>query len=374
VNEGSKIVPRTFAVLNEGIRDGQHLGAQLCASLRGEIVTEMAVGESRHGVAMAPETINLWFSSGKPLTAVAIALLWEAGLLDLDATVATYVPQFGQHGKEQIVIRHLLNHTAGFRSADRIKATLPWDEAVQAICATPIEAGWTPGERAGYQLFSSWLILGEIVRRIDGRMIDRFVAEEILVPLGMNDCWMALPPDRFESYGRRLGWMHYLSTGGLRPHSAWNSQELAMVVRPGGNVRGPIQELVKFYEALLGVRKLLQAETARQLLLRPSTVAEFTRRQRVGMFDETFRHAMDWGLGFAVNSNRYGADTVPYGFGNYASEAVFGHGGSQSSCGFADPAHQLAVAWVCNGMIGETAHQQRALRINSAIYEDLRLR
>jgi CubicO group peptidase (beta-lactamase class C family) len=91
------------------------------------------------------------------------------------------------------------------------------------------------------------------------------------------------------------------------------------------------------------------------------------------MFDETFRHIMDWGLGFMVNSNRYGANTVPYGFGKHASDETFGHSGSQSSVAFADPTHRLVVAWVCNGMPGERKHQARAREINSAIYEDLNL-
>jgi CubicO group peptidase (beta-lactamase class C family) len=366
-------MPLTAAVLDEGIRAQHHLGAQFHASVKGQAVADFAVGESRDGVAMTPDTINLWFSSGKPLTAVAIARLWERGLVDLDVPVGAYVPEFAQHGKERISVRHLLTHTAGFRAADRIKDSLSWDQAIQTICATPIEPGWNPGERAGYQLFSSWFILGEIVRRTDGRAVDRFVAEEILTSLGLNDCWMGLPRERFHSYGERIGWMHLRTQSGLRPHSAWNSEESAAVVRPGGNVRGPIKALAGFYEALLGFRRVNDGPGGGPPVLQTSTVAEFTRRQRVGLFDETFGHTMDWGLGFGVNSNRYGVNTVPYGFGRFASDSAFGHGGSQSSCGFADPTHGLAVAWVCNGMTGEVAHQERARRINAAIYEDLGL-
>ena len=94
-------------------------------------------------------------------------------------------------------------------------------------------------------------------------------------------------------------------------------------------------------------------------ILSPQSVELFTLRQRIGMFDQTFRHIMDWGLGFQVSSNRYGADTVPYGYGRHASDSTFGHGGSQSSTAFADPEHGLTVAIVCNGMPGEPAHQVR---------------
>jgi CubicO group peptidase (beta-lactamase class C family) len=96
-----------------------------------------------------------------------------------------------------------------------------------------------------------------------------------------------------------------------------------------------------------------------------------TTPQRVGLADQTFGHQLDWGLGFIVNSNRYGAETVPYGFGASASDASFGHGGSQSSMGFADPAHRLVVAWVVNGRPGEPRHHSRNKTINEAVYRDL---
>ena len=98
-----------------------------------------------------------------------------------------------------------------------------------------------------------------------------------------------------------------------------------------------------------------------------------TTRQRVGMMDVTFKHVVDWGLGTIIDSKRYGDETVPYGYGRYASDATVGHGGSQSSVGFADPAHALAVGCYFNGMPGETAHQKRLHRVLAALYEDLGL-
>jgi CubicO group peptidase (beta-lactamase class C family) len=108
-------------------------------------------------------------------------------------------------------------------------------------------------------------------------------------------------------------------------------------------------------------------------VLRWATVELFTSRHRVGMFDQTFQHEIDWGLGFTIDSNRYGAETIPYGFGRHASPSTFGHGGSQSSVAFADPEHGLVVALVCNGRPGEARHNRRARDIHSAIYEDLGL-
>ncbi len=360
---------RTLTILEEGISQGQHLGVQLYVSRHGRVLTDLALGEAREGVAMRTDTVNVWFSSGKPLTAVAVGRLWESGGLELDRAVRHWIPEFGEGGKEGITVRHLLNHTAGFRGADRVPHHLPWEDSVRAIAATAAEPDWVPGRRAGYQLFSSWSILGELVRRIDGRSIDRYVAEEVFGPLGMGDCWVALPRERFAGYGDRVGCMHFATQGRMRPHPVWNEPSMAAVVRPGGSVRGPIRSLGAFYEGLMA-----WGEGRREgLLLRPETRREMTSPSRGGLFDETFRHHLEWGLGFGVNCNRYGVETVPYGFGRHASDGAFGHGGSQSSVGFADPAYELVVAWVCNGMIGEDGHQSRARRINAAIYEDLGL-
>jgi CubicO group peptidase (beta-lactamase class C family) len=140
-------------------------------------------------------------------------------------------------------------------------------------------------------------------------------------------------------------------------------------VRPGASARGPIRELGKFYEMLLSVG---QTSAGKQIVSR-QTVAEITRRQRAGLMDLTFKHIVDWGLGFIVNSARYGEQTVPYGYGPHASPETFGHGGSQSSTAFADPRQGLVVAIVFNGMPGESQHQMRLRNALKAIYEDLHL-
>ena len=108
-------------------------------------------------------------------------------------------------------------------------------------------------------------------------------------------------------------------------------------------------------------------------LLSPQTIEAMVARHRVGMFDHTFRHVLDFGLGFIINSSMYGKETVPYGYGDHASPRAFGHSGAQSACAFADPEHRLVVAWVCNGQTSEPKHPQRQRAITNAIYEDLGL-
>jgi CubicO group peptidase (beta-lactamase class C family) len=108
-------------------------------------------------------------------------------------------------------------------------------------------------------------------------------------------------------------------------------------------------------------------------LISGRTIEAITARHRVGMYDHTFKHVIDWGLGFIINSNQYGAETVPYGFGRHASPGTFGHGGRQCCTGFADPEHDLAVAVIFHGSPGEEAHQTRMREVLSLLYESLGL-
>jgi CubicO group peptidase (beta-lactamase class C family) len=96
----------------------------------------------------------------------------------------------------------------------------------------------------------------------------------------------------------------------------------------------------------------------------------FTSAQRVGLYDQTFKHVIDWGFGFITNTQP-DDPARPYGFGPHASPKTFGHGGSQSSVGFADPAHDLTVAIIFNGVPGEPRHQTRIRETLAAVYEDL---
>ena len=354
-------------VLEEGVRVGVHLGAQLYVSFKGEIIFDFACGEARAGVPMRSDSIVQWLSSGKPLTAIALAQLYERGLIHLAAPVSQYLPAFAANGKAAITIEHLLTHTAGFRGADKISADAPWDEVIQKTCEAPLEEGWVPGARAGYSTTAAWFVLAEIIQRLTGVAFDSYMRNEILDPAGMNDVWLRLPFEKYKAYGERLALMHDTAAVKRDPMFMQDAAGMAQC-RPGSGARGPVRELGKFYEMLLA-GGAVDGET----IVRGETIALFTRRHRAGLFDETFLHKLDFGYGFILNSNRYGVETVPYGYGRYASEETFGHSGAQSSCAFADPAHKLVVAWVTNGLPGERPHQKRQREINHAIYEYLKL-
>jgi CubicO group peptidase (beta-lactamase class C family) len=369
---------RARAAIESGIAAGIHLGSQIYLSRGGKVLLDEGFGEARQGVPMQRDSIMLWFSAGKPLTAVAVAQLVERGALNWQTRVAEIIPEFAQQGKGSVTVWHLLTHTAGLRNADATEeqraaggppasasGTLaaPSDEYLPWICAQPLEPNWVPGERAGYHIKASWHLLGEIARRLSGKRIEDFLRSELFLPLGMRASSLALTEREVSELGDRLAFVYDTSDGTARPKEGWNSLEGFTRPRPGGSARGPVRELGRFYEALLN---------GGEGVLRPDTIGLMTSRQRTGMFDETFQFKMDWGLGFILNSNRDGFQ-MPYSYGRHASPNTFGHSGNQASCAFADPRYQLVVAWACNGMPGERKHQQRQRAINNAIYEDLGL-
>jgi CubicO group peptidase (beta-lactamase class C family) len=310
--------------------------------------------------------LMLWMSSTKPIAAVAVAQLWEQGLLDLDDPVARHIPEFAQRGKDAVTIRHVLTHTGGFRGTAGNWSARTWEETIGHICRAALEPGWVPGRTAGYHLASGWFILGEIVRRVIGLPYERYVRERIFLPIGMNDSWIGMPAEQVHAYGPRIAPMYSIRHDAFDAHFAGNLEHGITLCRPGANGRGPLRELGRFYEALLS-RDLLAHR-----LLNAQTIEALTARHRVGAFDLTFKRTLDWCLGFIPNNNHYGLD-IPYGYGPHASPRTFGHSGQQSSVAFADPEHGLVVALAFNAMPGEQKHEQRIRTVLPAIYEDLGL-
>lgn len=358
-------LPTARGIVDEGMSVGLHVGAQVYVSRNGEVIADDAVGDGRRGFPLRPDTLMPWYSASKPLLAVCLAMLVEQGRLDYDHCVADHVAEFGVGPKEQITLRHVLTHTSGLPQLDFSGESLPWDAIQRRIQRAELVAA--PGERAAYSTQAGWYVLAEVLRRVERMPYERFVRERLCAPLGMHDSWVGMPKEEYARYGDRIGLLY--DTSGNQPVAVKpRDADEAAQCRPGAGGYGPIRELGYFYEMLLG-----KGERNGVRLLRPGLVAELTRRHRVGAFDETFQHKVDWGLGFIVNSNVYGPQTVPYGFGLHASEKTFGHGGMQSSAGFADPVHGLVAAVVFNGMPGEPKHGRRIRRFATAVYEDLGL-
>ncbi len=361
-------------LIEQGIAAGHHLGAQLVASLRGETVIDLTIGESAPGVAMTPDTLMVWKSATKPIVAAAVMQCVERGEVGLDDPVVKHLPAFAAGGKDAITLRHLLTHTAGFRSAAFRFPDDPWQTIIDAICATPLEEGWRPGKTAGYHAMTSWFILGEVIQRVTGEYLPELLRERLLLPLGMGDCYVGMPPEDFARYtdAGRIGTLPRLAGGEESPDldpGESHTEAWLTACSPGSNGIGPMHQLVRFYRMLLHGGELNDIR-----VLQPDTVAQMTHRHRAGRFDLTFQYRMDWGLGLILDkpaSAKRGR--MPYGYGRHASPQTFGHGGVQSSAAFADPAHGLAVAVAFAGMPGEQIHQRRMDALLTAVYKSLGL-
>ena len=356
-------MPKTIAALQLGEKEGWQIGAQLYASIHGEPVADLAVGQAREGLPLRTDSLMTWMSSVKPLGAVAIAQLWEKGLLALDDRVVQYIPEFGVRGKEMITLRHLLTHTSGLENKNIEAST--WDELISGICQGGRYDDWIPGGRAGYNVGNAWCILAEIVRRVDGRHYDRYAREQILTPLGMKDSWIRLTSAQEAAYDDRFAPLYYMKDGEPTP-LPWEKTPEG-IYYPGGSAHGPVRELAYFYEMLLD-----GGERQGTRILSPQTVEALTARHRTGLLDQTFGR-IDWGLGFMLDSHVHNEGAYNYDFGAYSSPRTFGHAGYQCSTGFADPKHGLVVTWAVNGLAGDGEHSKRNHALNSAIYEDLGL-
>lgn len=360
-------LPRTVELLEEGQRQGLHSGAQICVERLGRTVISGASGEARPGEPMTESHLLHWLSSGKPVAAVAIMQLVERGRLELTDAVAQHWPEFGQGGKDEITVRHLLTHTGGFRKLGTDWPHASREELIQRIAAAPLEPNWIPGEKAGYHTSTSWYTLGVLVERLDGRPFSHYVREAIFEPLEMNDCWIGMTDDAYERDGSRVAELRHTNTSDNRLHRL-SCREGIQLVSPGESMIGPANQVAHLYEMFLnhGDRNGVQ-------ILEPDSVQQMTTRQRRGLFDESFMNTIDWGLGLIIDSKRYGTEALPYGYGKHASDRTFGHSGNQSSTAFADPEWQLIVTLAMTGMPGERPHQKRIKPIAEAIYEDLGL-
>jgi CubicO group peptidase (beta-lactamase class C family) len=350
-------LPRTRAVLERGIAEGLHAGAQLCA-LRGGEPSELALG-------MTADSIAFWFSSTKGLMAAAIGQLVERGLVDFDDPVARHIPEFAANGKNEITLRHLLTHSAGIPNAHREWSRESWDEIIAKICAAAPEPGWKIGVDCGYHVASAWYVLGEVVRRRDGRTYDRYVREAIFAPLGIADFWVGMSAADHAANAPRIARFYDASSGQPKPVEYWawtGSAESVAICRPGGSGWGTARALAGFYTSLLrGGAPILRADTVRRL----------TEPALRGARDRIFGVVLDRGLGFVLNSAQYGPGSAWYG--NRASPRAFGHSGYFSSVAFADPAHDLAVALAWQCVVPPAKHDPRVLAALDALYEDLGL-
>ncbi|GAC1475493.1 MAG: serine hydrolase domain-containing protein [Isosphaeraceae bacterium] len=262
----------------------------------------------------------------KPVTAVAVMILVERGEITLDDRVTDFVPEFGQNGKRDIRVRHLLTHTSG------LPDMLPSNQALRAahaslsrfieeICALP--PGFEPGTRFGYQSMGT-AMLGEIVRRVAGLSLPEFLRGHVFEPLGMVDTSLGWRPEtrdriaaiRLEPEERGTDWN-------------WNSPYWLGFGAPWGGLITSPGDFARFCQMTLregtldGVR-----------ILSPSTVRAMTTNQLAALTGivEAERMSRPWGLGWRLN---WPGDSSH--FGDLLGPRAFGHWGATGTLCWIDP-------------------------------------
>jgi CubicO group peptidase (beta-lactamase class C family) len=361
--------PTVADAIQDGIDRQLHTGVQIYVSLRGSVVLDSALGNAAPDRPMTASTLMPWRSAGKPLTAFLVMQQIETQRLKLSTRLPELLPEFNDTDKADVTILDLLTHQSGFPQTETGWPHCSWQESIHNIRNSPrqLEIG-----TAAYHPQSSWFLLGEILRRLDHAHptaeFNRIPSQRLLNPLKMYTTTCGLETDAVNRLAAQMPVVFERDKGELVESSSgripWTTQP-----SPGASFRGPVRELGQFYEML----QLGGQTSSGERLLADELVCQMVERHRSGEFDQTLQHKVDFGLGVVCNSNRYGAESVPYGFGRYCSEASYGHGGSQCSMGFCDAERQLVVAWAANGFCGEGMHQRRNRTFNNAIYMDLGL-
>src|SRR2546430_780050 len=173
------------------------VGASVCITLEGETMVDLWGGLANPATnePWVKDTMTLVWSATKGATALCAHILASRGLLDLDAPVTTYWPEFGQAGKEMIPVKMLLNHQSGLAALSeplRPGAFYDWELMIKLLeKQAPF---WTPGSMHGYHGFTFGWLVGEVVRRVSGKSLGTFFREEVAEPLGL-DFWIGLPEE-----------------------------------------------------------------------------------------------------------------------------------------------------------------------------------
>ena len=215
-------------------------GAQLCIYRHGEVVVDLWTGRDiANDRPYTEDTLTVLMSCTKGAVAICAGMLAERGLLDVEAPVAKYWPEFAANGKAHLTVAHCLSHTAGlptFPIASGITARdfVDWDKCTRALAdATPL---WAPGAHASYHAVTYGFLVGEVIRRIAGKSFGTFFADEVAKPLGL-EFWIGLP----DAQQRRVA-----------PHIPQQGTDFrSLLAGAGVNVNDPIMvEILAGFDAI----------------------------------------------------------------------------------------------------------------------------
>ena len=343
-----------------GLLDDGDAGGSVAVFVDGVPVVDVWGGfaDAQRTIPWRRDTIACVFSVTKTMTALCALMLADRGDLDLEAPVARYWPGFAAAGKEKVLVRHLLSHTAGLPDWDGpIEDLYDWPAATARLAAQAPQ--WEPGSAAGYHSLTQGFLVGEVVRRITGRTLGEFFADEVAGPLSADfhiglaaehDHRVALtvpPSSRDEDYAASAAGSSGPPAAGtpvrVRDGNsvAWRRAQIP-AASGFGNARSValVQSVMACGGTVCGLGLLSQAGCER------------AREEQFGCEDRILGMPVRYGLGYGL-------------FGN-----TFGWGGWGGSIVMIDPESRMTVAYVTNQM-REPADDNRGLELVIAAYDGL---
>lgn len=373
----------------DGVRDAfaanfaEHgeVGAGVAVYLHGEPVVDL------WGGWYTPDREREWdrntlvnvFSTTKGLAAFCAHRLVEEGRLDLDAPVAQYWPEFGAAGKQDIPVRWLLSHRAGMAAVRRpivVDDFYNWDTMTEALAEQ--EPWWTPGEQHGYHALTYGWLVGEVVRRIDGRSIGTYWREEFAAPLGLDahigtgpeydgriSTLMDAPvdpdaPSLLDLFGGEdsVGAAAFSNPPLAGPDDqnitasrGWRGAEI-----PAANGHATARSLARVYGGAANGGEIDGIH-----VLKPETLENAIAEQSNGP-DAVLQLQTRFGLGWMLTS-----DFMPLG----PNPRAFGHPGAGGSLGYADLDAGIGLGYTMNQMQQNLSGDPRVNGLIAAVYASL---
>jgi CubicO group peptidase (beta-lactamase class C family) len=356
--------------MTETVAGDPNFSAQFCAYVDGALAVDIW-----GGTEIERDSIQGVFSATKGVSGVCIAVLVERGVLDLDAPMSRYWPEFAQAGKADVTVRLALSHQAGLVGVEpqvTVEQLIDHDHMAARLAAQAPH--WRPGAAQGYHALTIGTMMDELVRRIDGRSIAEFFREEIGVPRDI-DFFIATPadqeprvrdvlppeptPEQLELMQQQNPMAQVDSLAGMAfnaavsdpfnpPLSNVRAVRAAGVASAGGtgSARGLARLFASCISQVDGEPRLLSADT----------VAAVTQLQTVGE-DMVLGLTTRYGIVFQKSDARLA----------YGSHQAFGHDGAGGAIGIADPWHGLAYGYVPRRMSIPGGADPRGLSLASTV-------
>ena len=362
------------------------VGAAVSVTVANELVVDLWGGwldEGRQRPWQRHSIVNVW-SVGKAVSAVCLLRLCEQGKVELNVPVARYWPEFAQGGKAELPVRQLLNHQAGLPAVRKPMppgaTILSWETMTTALAEQ--EPWWTPGTQFGYHTNTLGFLVGEVLRRVDGRTIGRYLREEVSAPFGI-DFLIGFGP---EEDGRVADWIAYQPAPGEESQRPWLEVDAAKAegiglarflayrnppALPEGGVNSRLWRAAEFPSTnphsnaraiarVFGILASGGSAGGRQLLSR-ETIEQASAIDSDGI-DAILGRPNRFGLGFQLTI----PGVRPLGPGAHS----FGHYGNGAILGFADPHAGMGFGFVCN-RAGRSWRDPRNIALVDAVYASL---